>query len=169
MQSNTNNDTRSKQQLLQQGLNPPIITSNCLHEDIQESSFNVELGTDSSKIFVFIYGQENSIHKGGIYKAEFTFTKDYLRVRPEGKFFSPLPYHFNIGSDGGICLNYYNNWDMTKTFVILVENLCYLIHDQNPDSCLRGIIGEEEKNKYNLFVQNVKNQALVYQQSFQSG
>ncbi|KAL4489428.1 hypothetical protein ABPG72_002724 [Tetrahymena utriculariae] len=149
--------------------------SNCLeHLDaIQSSSFSVEPSSDSNKLLVYIYGEDNTIHKGGIYKSEFTFTKEYPSVRPEGKFIAPLPYHCNVRDNGDICLDYYNNWNsntyQTKNFVTLVESLCYFIHNQNKEHPWRKDIANEEKDNYNLYVQNVKNKALECREAFIEG
>ncbi|EAR93132.1 ubiquitin-conjugating enzyme (macronuclear) [Tetrahymena thermophila SB210] len=147
------------------------ITHQC---EIEGSSFSVEENKkDPTKLNVLIYGESNTIHQNGIYKAEFQFTKDFPEVRPEGKFISPLPYHSNIDENGKICLDYYNDWDSStynkKSFVILIENLCTLIHNQNNESCLRYSIGKEEQSNKQQYIQNVQKQALVCRQAFLDG
>ncbi|KAL4467500.1 hypothetical protein ABPG72_004568 [Tetrahymena utriculariae] len=150
--------------------------SKCIEHlcQIQGSSFSVEENKeDPTKLNVYIYGEENTIHRQGIYKAEFTFTDKFPQVRPEGKFISPLPHHCNIDENGSICLDYYNKWNLdtyqNKSFVILVENLCTFIHNQNPNSCLRKNIGEEQNKNPLIYMLKVRNQASVCRQAFLDG
>ncbi|EAR93138.1 ubiquitin-conjugating enzyme (macronuclear) [Tetrahymena thermophila SB210] len=146
------------------------ITHQC---EIEGCSFSVEENKkDPTKLNVFIYGESNTIHKNGIYKAEFQFTKDFPQVRPEGKFISPLPYHCNISENGIICLDYYNQWKTSysnQSFVLLIENLCTLIHNQNSENSYRKSIGEEEQSNRQQYIQNVQKQALVCRQAFLDG
>ena len=71
------------------------------------SSDTIQAAPEGDSLFqweAIIFGPEDSIWEGGIFKLHLEFSEDYPNKPPKVKFLTNM-FHPNIYKDGGICLD----------------------------------------------------------------
>lgn len=109
---------------------------------------------DDHIFYTYIFGQQDSIHHGAIYRLKISLPENYPLSKPTIKFKSPYPYHPNISTSGSICLNKYKKWNGTNFFICdILDYIDYLLYNPNPNSCLNWEAGKIYKEEYNTYEQ----------------
>lgn len=85
-----------------------------------------------------IFGPEDSIWEGGIFKLDMVFTAEYPMSPPKVKFLTPV-FHPNVYSDGQICMDIMKSqWSPVYDVVALLLSIQSLLSDPNPNSAANG-------------------------------
>jgi ubiquitin-conjugating enzyme E2 D/E len=79
-----------------------------------------------------LFGAEDSLHKGGIFRIELNFPDDYPQKGPRIRFLTPI-YHLNISPKGDIYPNFIvNDWNQSITVKEILIKLFTIFYLQNP-------------------------------------
>ena len=97
----------------------------------------------------FIFGPEETIWEGGIFKLLMTFSEDYPNKPPEVRFITNV-FHPNVYNDGTICIDILKHqWSPIYDVTAILTSLQSLLCDPNPNSPANAIAAK-------LFVENPK-------------
>jgi len=92
-----------------------------------------------------LFGAEDSLYKGGIFRIELNFPDDYPQKGPRIRFLTPI-YHLNISPKGDIYPNFIvNGWNQSITVKEILIKLFTIFYLQNP---LNPIGTFEKANEY---------------------
>jgi len=81
-----------------------------------------------------IFGPEECIWEGAIFKLKLTFTSDYPSKPPKVRFISTV-FHPNVYSDGSICLDIIQDkWSPIYNVVTILVSIRSLLDDPNINS-----------------------------------
>ena len=81
-----------------------------------------------------IFGPENTIWEGGIFKLSMTFPDQYPSVAPKVVFTTPI-FHPNVYANGDICLDILNKaWTPIYDVASILTSIQSLLTDPNPSS-----------------------------------
>ena len=81
-----------------------------------------------------IFGPDETIWEGGIFKLSLVFDEDYPNKAPAVKFLSPL-FHPNVYNDGSICLDIlHQQWSPIYDVSSILTSIQSLLCDPNPSS-----------------------------------
>jgi ubiquitin-conjugating enzyme E2 A len=110
-----------------------------------------------------IFGPEDTIWQGGIFKLELHFTTEYPMSPPKVKFMTPV-FHPNVYKDGNICMDIMKSqWSPVYDVSALLLSIQSLLSDPNPNSAANGEAAEmyaKQRREYELRVQNIVDQSL---------
>lgn len=92
-----------------------------------------------------LFGAEDSLYKGGIFRIELNFPDDYPQKGPRIRFLTPI-YHLNISPKGDVYPNsIVNGWNQSITVKEILIKLFTIFYLQNP---LNPIGTYEKANEY---------------------
>jgi ubiquitin-conjugating enzyme E2 A len=107
------------------------------YKNIQTDKPHGVTANPSEQIMVWdslIYGAEDSIWEGAIFRLSLEFTEEYPNKPPEIIFRSPI-FHPNVYLDGKICLDILQNkWSSLYDVSAILISIRSLLTDPNPDS-----------------------------------
>lgn len=110
-----------------------------------------------------IFGPEDSIWEGGIFKLELHFTTEYPMSPPKVKFLTPV-FHPNVYKDGNICMDIMKSqWSPVYDVSALLLSIQSLLSDPNPNSAANGEAAEmyaKQRREYELRVQDIVEKSL---------
>ena len=93
-----------------------------------------------------IHGPLGTPYSNGIFTLNIKFPKNYPFEPPECKFKTPI-YHCNISYNGKICLDTLKNqWSPSLSISAVLQCICSLLSDPNPDDPLEPEIAYLYKN-----------------------
>lgn len=81
-----------------------------------------------------IFGPDDTVWDGGVFKLSMEFSEDYPNKAPLVKFRTTM-FHPNIYADGGICLDILQNqWSPIYDVSAILTSIQSLLSDPNPNS-----------------------------------
>ena len=81
-----------------------------------------------------IFGADDTLWEGGVFRLQLEFTDDYPNKPPEVWFRTPM-FHPNIYNDGKICLDILQKaWTQMYDVYAIMTSIRSLLTDPNPDS-----------------------------------
>ncbi|KAJ5072935.1 ubiquitin-conjugating enzyme e2 2 [Anaeramoeba ignava] len=105
-----------------------------------------------------IFGPQDTVWDGGIFKLTFDFSEDYPNKPPVVKFLSKM-FHPNIYNDGSICLDILQSqWSPIYDVAAILTSIQSLLCDPNPNSPANGEAArlyEQNKREYNKRVRDI--------------
>ena len=103
-----------------------------------------------------IFGPEETIWEGGIFKLVLEFSEDYPNKPPKVKFLTKM-FHPNIYNDGSICLDILQNmWSPVYDIASILTSVQSLLCDPNTKSPANNEAAELYTKNYKEYVQRVK-------------
>ncbi len=103
-----------------------------------------------------IFGPEDTIWEGGIFKLYLEFSEDYPNKPPKVKFLTKM-FHPNIYNDGSICLDILQNmWSPVYDISSILTSIQSLLCDPNTKSPANNEAAEMFNHNYKEYVQRVK-------------
>ena len=126
-----------------------------------ESSDNMGITAtpDEDSLFkwnALIFGPEETIWEGGIFKLILEFSEEYPNKPPKVKFMSKM-FHPNIYNDGSICLDILQNmWSPVYDIASILTSIQSLLCDPNTKSPANNTAAEMYSKNYKEYVQRVK-------------
>jgi ubiquitin-conjugating enzyme E2 A len=110
-----------------------------------------------------IFGPEDTIWDGGVFRLSMEFTEEYPSKAPIVKFVTPM-YHPNIYADGGICLDILQSkWSAIYDVSAVLTSIQSLLSDPNPNSPANSEAARlfmENRREYNRRVKEVVEASL---------
>jgi len=105
-----------------------------------------------------IFGPENTVWDGGIFKLRMEFTEKFPHEAPKVIFLTPM-FHPNIYANGNICLDILqNNWSSAYDASNILISIQSLLADPNPNSPANSEAAKlyvEDRREYNRKVTGV--------------
>jgi ubiquitin-conjugating enzyme E2 A len=105
-----------------------------------------------------IFGPENTVWDGGIFKLRMEFTEKFPHEAPKVIFLTPM-FHPNIYANGNICLDILqNNWSSAYDASNILISIQSLLADPNPNSPANSEAAKlyvEDRREYNRRVTGV--------------
>ena len=102
-----------------------------------ESSDTIQAAPADDSLYKWeavIFGPDDTIWEGGIFKLILEFSEDYPNKPPKVKFLTAM-FHPNIYKDGGICLDILNTmWSPVYDVSSILRSIQSLLCDPNPNS-----------------------------------
>ncbi|KAK4532015.1 hypothetical protein CCYA_CCYA10G2872 [Cyanidiococcus yangmingshanensis] len=113
--------------------------------------------TDVLKWTGVIFGPEDSVFEGGVFKLTLTFSEEYPNKPPLVKFITKV-FHPNFYyGDGGVCLDLLqNSWSPIYDVAAVLTSIQSLLCDPNPNSPANAEAARlylENRREYNKRVQ----------------
>eukprot|EP00349_Pseudokeronopsis_sp_Brazil_P009151 CAMPEP_0202956256 /NCGR_PEP_ID=MMETSP1396-20130829/770_1 /ASSEMBLY_ACC=CAM_ASM_000872 /TAXON_ID= /ORGANISM="Pseudokeronopsis sp., Strain Brazil" /LENGTH=154 /DNA_ID=CAMNT_0049673187 /DNA_START=12 /DNA_END=476 /DNA_ORIENTATION=+ len=103
-----------------------------------------------------IFGPEETIWEGGIFKLVLEFAEDYPNRPPKVKFLTKM-FHPNIYNDGSICLDILQNmWSPVYDISSILTSIQSLLCDPNTKSPANNEAAELYSKNYKEYEQRVK-------------
>lgn len=128
----------------------------------QQFGFDAEPLDDNIQILdALIYGPEDTVWDGGIFRLKLYFSDEYPLQPPKVKFVTQI-FHPNVYPDGSICLDILQNqWSVTFDVSAVLMSIRSLLCDPNPDSPANSEAAHmyvENKKLYNQKIREVVEQ-----------
>jgi ubiquitin-conjugating enzyme E2 A len=119
-------------------------------EDDPPEGINATPITDSLMEWeAVIYGPDETIWEGGIFKLKMAFSEEYPNKAPDVRFISKI-FHPNVYNDGTICIDILqHHWSPIYDVYAILTSLQSLLCDPNPNSPANSTAAK-------LFVDNPK-------------
>lgn len=109
-----------------------------------------------------IFGPENSVYHGGIFKLLLQFPDCYPFLPPKIRFITPI-YHPNIDTNGSIFLDILGkNWKPGTSILRIFSSIYSLLCKPNPKIPLNSQCAEEYQNNRELFDKNARHWTRLY-------
>ncbi|KRW98891.1 Ubiquitin-conjugating enzyme/RWD-like protein [Pseudocohnilembus persalinus] len=135
-------------------------------EPNQEGMIIKPLDNDIMIWDALIFGQEDTIWEGGIFRLSIKFTEEYPTQPPEVRFQSPI-YHPNVYQNGKICLDILDKqWSPLYDAQAILTSIRSLLIDPNPDSPANPEAAKlftSDMKTYNEKVKNIVEQSWVFE------
>ena len=124
-----------------------------------EQNEGINATPDNDSLFrwnAVIFGPEDTIWEGGIFKLYLEFSEDYPNKPPKVKFLTKL-FHPNIYNDGSICLDILkDNWSPVYDISSILTSIQSLLCDPNTKSPANNTAAELFQKNYKEYEQRVK-------------
>ena len=128
-------------------------------EQEQNNSSGINATPEGDSLFrwnAVIFGPEETIWEGGIFKLYLEFSEDYPNKPPKVKFLTKL-FHPNVYNDGSICLDILQNmWSPVYDISSILTSIQSLLCDPNTKSPANNEAAELFNKNYKEYVQRVK-------------
>ena len=116
-----------------------------------EQNEGINATPDNDSLFrwnAVIFGPEDTIWEGGIFKLYLEFSEDYPNKPPKVKFLTKL-FHPNIYNDGSICLDILkDNWSPVYDISSILTSIQSLLCDPNTKSPANNTAAELFQKNY---------------------
>ena len=128
-------------------------------------SLGISIGLPDKKDFfqwdIVIFGPDDSIYAGGIFKMRITFEEDFPLIMPKVKFITKI-YHCNVSDEGEVRIPSLQKWNENISISQVLSDIFSLFYVQNPDEKFNSEISNEYNNKKDLFISTAKEYTKKY-------
>jgi len=122
-----------------------------------EKMFKITMvGDDMYHWEVVLYGPEDSLYEGSVYKLDIRLPNDYPFSAPRVKFITPIQ-HVNINSKGDICLDILRDeWRAAQNIKSVILSILLLLSQPNPDDPFNSELAELYRNNHKEYIRRIK-------------
>ena len=113
---------------------------------------------------IIIFGPDDSIYAGGIFKMRIKFEEEFPFTMPNVKFVTKI-YHCNVSDEGDVRIPSLQKWNDNISMSQVLSDIFSLFYVQNPDKEFNSEISNEYINKRYLFESKAKEYILKYASS----
>ena len=104
---------------------------------------------------IIIFGPDDSIYAGGIFKMKIIFEEEFPLTMPKVKFVTKI-YHCNVSDEGDVRIPSLQKWNENISMSQVLSDIFSLFYVQNPDKEFNSKISDIYVNNRQLFESKAK-------------
>ena len=104
---------------------------------------------------IIIFGPDDSIYAGGIFKMKIIFEEEFPLTMPKVKFVTKI-YHCNVSDEGDVRIPSLQKWNDNISMSQVLSDIFSLFYVQNPDKEFNSEISDIYVNNRQLFESKAK-------------